>query len=120
MTPSAPDAPSARASLLVLGTAAFLVQADSRVVDPLLKLIAADFHVSKEAATLALTLYAFAYGLFQLLYGPLGDRVGKLKVMAVALGLFSLGELAGAFMPSLPLFTALRFLTGMMAAAVIP
>ena len=111
---------SGRASLLVLGTAAFLVQADSRVVDPLLKLIAGDFQVTKEAASIALTLYAFAYGLFQLVYGPLGDRVGKLKVMAGALALFSLGEVVGTFMPSLPLFTLLRFLTGMAAAAVIP
>ena len=83
---SAPGA-SGRASLLVLGTAAFLVQADSRVVDPLLKLIAGDFQVTKEAASIALTLYAFAYGLFQLVYGPLGDRIGKLKVMAGALAL---------------------------------
>lgn len=118
--PSASATPSARASLLVLGTAAFLVQADSRVMDPLLKLIAGDFHTTKEGATIALTLYAFAYGLFQLFYGPLGDRVGKLKVMAGALALFSLGEALGTLMPSLPLFTTLRFLTGMAAAAVIP
>ncbi|MBB6048823.1 MFS transporter [Armatimonas rosea] len=120
MTSSASASDAPRASLLVLGTAAFLVQADSRVVDPLLKIIAGDFHVTKEGASIALTLYAFAYGLFQLFYGPLGDRIGKLKVMAAALGAFSLTELAGTFMPSLPLFTVLRFLTGMCAAAVIP
>jgi MFS transporter, YNFM family, putative membrane transport protein len=117
---AASDVPSPRASLLVLGTAAFLVQADSRVIDPLLKLIAGDFQTTKESATLALTLYAFAYGLFQLIYGPLGDRIGKLKVMAAALAAFSVTELAGTLMPSLPLFTMLRFLTGMAAAAVIP
>ena len=117
MTPSASDVSSARASLLVLGTAAFLVQADARVMDPLLKIVASDLHVTKEGASIALTLYAFAYGLFQLFYGPLGDRIGKLKVMAAALGLFALGEVLGSFMPNLPLFTALRFLTGTVAAA---
>ncbi|WP_395138334.1 MFS transporter [Armatimonas sp.] len=120
MTPSASDVSSARASLLVLGTAAFLVQADARVMDPLLKIVASDLHVTKEGASIALTLYAFAYGLFQLFYGPLGDRIGKLRVMAAALGLFALGEVLGSFMPNLPLFTALRFLTGTVAAAVIP
>lgn len=111
---------SSRASLLILGLGAFLVQADARVMDPLLKTVAADFQIAKESASFVLTLYLLSYGLFQLLYGPLGDRVGKLRVMAVALGLFALGELVCATMRSLPLFATLRFVNGMFAAAVIP
>ncbi len=116
---SAPS-PTGRASLLVLGMAAFLVQADARVMDPLLKVLAGDFHITKESASFVITLYAFSYGLFQLFYGPLGDRVGKLRVMAGALGLFALGELVCAAMSNLPLFASLRFINGMFAAAVIP
>jgi predicted MFS family arabinose efflux permease len=113
---SAPD----RASLLVLGAAAFMVQADARVIDPLLHVVASDFHVTPPAAAVVISSYALPYGLFQLLYGPIGDRVGKLRVMAACLALFSFGTFACAFVPGIPVFALLRFLTGVVAAAVIP
>jgi predicted MFS family arabinose efflux permease len=116
------DAPRARdrASLLVLGAAAFMVQADARVIDPLLHVVASDFHITPPAAAVVISSYALPYGLFQLLYGPIGDRVGKLRVMAACLALFSFGTFACAFVPSIPVFALLRFLTGVVAAAVIP
>lgn len=109
-----------RASLLVLGMAAFMVQADARVIDPLLHVIARDFQITPPAAAVLISSYALPYGLFQLLYGPIGDRVGKLRVMASCLSVFSFGTFACAFMPTIPAFAILRFLTGVAAAAVIP
>jgi predicted MFS family arabinose efflux permease len=109
-----------RASLLVLGAAAFMVQADARVIDPLLHVVATDFHTTPPAAAVIISSYALPYGLFQLLYGPIGDRVGKLRVMAACLGVFSVGTFACAFVPNIPVFAILRFLTGVVAAAVIP
>jgi MFS transporter, YNFM family, putative membrane transport protein len=109
-----------RASLLMLGSAAFLVSADARVIDPLLKIIAAEFGVSNESAALSISAYALPYGLCQLFYGPLGDRVGPLKVMSTVMTLFAVGTLACAFVPSLWLFLALRLLTGIVAAGIIP
>lgn len=112
----APD----RASLFVLGMAAFLVQADARVIDPLLHVIAKDFQTIPPNAAIVISSYALPYGLFQLFYGPLGDRIGKLRVMAACLALFAVGTFACAFVPSLAVFAVLRFLTGAAAAAVIP
>jgi len=109
-----------RASLLVLGVAAFMVQADARVIDPLLHVISKDFHTTPPAAAVVISAYALPYGLFQLLYGPVGDRVGKIRVMASCLAVFSFGTFACAFVPSIPVFATLRFLTGVVAAAVIP
>ena len=109
-----------RASLLVMGLAAFMVQADARVIDPLLHVVAHDFHTTPPAVAIVISAYALPYGLFQLLYGPIGDRVGKLRVMAACLSLFSVGTFACAFVPSIPVFAILRFLTGVVAAAVIP
>ncbi len=109
-----------RASLLVLGSAAFLVSADARVIDPLLKIIAAEFTVPKESAALTVSAYALPYGFCQLFYGPMGDRVGKLRVMSTAMLLFSLGTALCAAVPNLWTFIGLRFLTGVVAAAVIP
>jgi YNFM family putative membrane transporter len=118
-----PDAPTPaldRASLVVLGMAAFMVQADARVIDPLLHVIARDFHTTPPSAAIVISSYALPYGLFQLFYGPLGDRIGKLRVMAACLAFFAFGTFACAFVPNLPVFALLRFLTGVVAAAVIP
>ena len=116
----APPAALERASLLVLGMAAFMVQADARVIDPLLHVIARDFHTIPPNAAIVISSYALPYGLFQLLYGPLGDRIGKLRVMAACLAVFSVGTFACAFVPNIPVFAVLRFLTGVAAAAVVP
>jgi len=109
-----------RASLITLGAAAFLVSADARVIDPLLKIIAGEFGVSTERAALTVSAYAIPYGLCQLFYGSLGDRVGPLRVMASVMALFSLGTLACAAVPNLWTFIALRLLTGAVAAGIIP
>src|SRR5437763_1633451 len=75
---------------------------------------------SAAAAAILISSYALPYGLFQLLYGPIGDRIGKLRVMAACLALFSFGTFACAFVPTIPVFALLRFATGVVAAAVIP
>jgi predicted MFS family arabinose efflux permease len=60
------------------------------------------------------------YGFFQLFYGPLSDRVGKVKVVAFAMVLFSVGTALCGASTSLPVVTLLRFLTGIAAAAIFP
>jgi predicted MFS family arabinose efflux permease len=86
----------------------------------LLHVIARDFHTIPPNAAIVISSYALPYGLFQLFYGPLGDRIGKLRVIAACLALFAVGTFACAFVPNLPVFALLRFLTGVAAAAVVP
>ena len=50
----------------------------------------------------------------------MGDRIGKLKVISGALIAFAVGTAACAFVPNILLLTLLRFLTGMVAAGIIP
>jgi predicted MFS family arabinose efflux permease len=100
--------------------AAFMVQADARVIDPLLHVVATDFHTTVPAAAIVISAYALPYGLFQLLWGPVGDRIGKIRVVATCLAVFSFGTFACAFVPNIAVFAALRFLTGVAAAAVVP
>jgi len=100
--------------------AAFMVQADARVIDPLLHVVATEFRTTLPAAALVISAYALPYGLFQLLYGPVGDRVGKVRVIAACLAVFSFGTFACAFVPTIAVFALLRFLTGVAAAAVVP
>jgi len=109
-----------RPLLLALGLATFMVSLDGRVVAPLLPAIAHDFHTSIARAGYVVSGYLLPYGLFQLAYGPLADRFGKVRVSVYAMAAFSLGTaLCGAF-ASFSAILLLRALTGAAAAALIP
>ena len=109
-----------RRLLLALVAAIFMINLDSRAVTPLLPTIAADLRTTVSAAGAIVTAYVLPYGLFQLVYGPLSDRFGKVGVVAWAMVFFSLGTALCGLPPSLPGIVALRFLTGTAAAAVFP
>ena len=108
------------APLGILSAAIFLVAADTRMIDPLLPLLADQFGTTVSDAALVVTAYAIPYGLLQLLYGPLGDRRGKLRVMAAAMAVFALGTGTCALAPNFPALVFLRLLTGAAAAAIFP
>jgi predicted MFS family arabinose efflux permease len=117
---TASDSAEQRRLLMILGAAIFMINLDSRVVTPLLPTIANDFNTTVSAAGSLVTAYVLPYGLFQLVYGPLADRFGKVRVVAWAMVLFSIGTALCGLPPSLPAIVALRFLTGVAAAAVFP
>ena len=87
-----------RPLLLALGLATFMVSLDARVVAPLLPAIAHDFQTTIARAGYVVSGYLLPYGLFQLAYGPLADRFGKVRVSVFAMAAFSVGTaLCGAF-----------------------
>ena len=53
-----------------------------RVADPLVPQVAADFGVTSGGAAIIVTAFALAYGLCQMLWGPVGDRFGKYRTVA--------------------------------------
>jgi predicted MFS family arabinose efflux permease len=107
-------------SLLLLASAGFVSGLTMRVAEPLLPKVAHDFGVSLAAAGVLITGFTLAYGLFQLVHGPLGDRIGKLRAVTIALLLTALACAACALASSLETLALYRFLTGMTAGAVIP
>lgn len=109
-----------RRLLLALIGAIFMINLDARVVTPLLPTIAADLKTTVAATGSIVTAYVLPYGLFQLVYGPLSDRFGKVTVVSWAMVFFSLGTALCGLPPTLPAIVALRFVTGVAAAAVFP
>ena len=107
-------------AIALLAAAAFVSTATVRVADPLLPMVAREFAVSPAAASVIATSAALAYGLFQIFYGSLGDRFGKITVIAVATGLSALSTAAAALADNLALLGLLRFISGGTAAAVVP
>src|SRR5437764_8056715 len=70
-------------SIVLLACAGFASQAMVRVTDSLLPQIAADFGTSVGEASIVVAAYAFSHGSIQLIIGPVGDRFGKYRTVAV-------------------------------------
>jgi len=106
--------------IIVLGLAGFIVMADNWVVAPLLPSIARTMGVEPARAGILIAAYMLPFGLFQLLYGPLADRFGKLRVVGVSLVFFTVATGLTAFGVDLGDLTLYRALTGIFAAATMP
>ena len=104
----------------MLGLAGFIVMADNWVVSPLLPTMARDFSVDPARAGVLIAAYMLPFGIFQLLYGPLADRFGKLRVVTVSLALFAFATALCASATGLADLTAFRAITGIFAAATMP
>lgn len=104
----------------LLGACCFASMAALRVCDTLLPVLAEDFSVTVGQAARAIFAFAIAYGLFQLFFGPMGDRYGKLRIISIC----SLASVVGngmAFLaPSLDWLVAARVLSGASAAGIFP
>lgn len=106
--------------LYMLSVAGLLVNSDARALAPVLPAIAASFGASIAQAGLLVTAYALPYGLCQVLYGPLADRYGKVRIVAISTTVFGLGAVGCSLGGSLAHLVGLRALTGAFAAGIVP
>jgi MFS transporter, YNFM family, putative membrane transport protein len=109
-----------RRDVLLLSLAAFASAASLRATDPLLPLIAAEFATTAGSASAAITGFVLSYGLLQVVYGPLGDRFGRIRTIAAASLVSAFGSAACALAPSLEALVAARFASGATIGALIP
>ena len=65
-------------AIIALSGAAFGSGMSMRVMDPMLVQLASDFSITLSTPSQVITVFGLAYGLFQLLFGPLGDRYGNI------------------------------------------
>ena len=77
----------------------FVVMVDGRVMTAMLPDIARDLDATVAATGIAVTTYLLAYGVFQLAYGPVSDRVGAIRVMSVAAIVFAAVLASAAAIP---------------------
>lgn len=83
-TPAHPPHAGPAGYLLAVGMASFASSAALRLCDAMLPALARDFGVTLAYASWTTSAYALAYGLLQLVYGTLGDRHGKWRVVTLA------------------------------------
>jgi MFS transporter, YNFM family, putative membrane transport protein len=106
--------------IVLLSAAAFASVATMRVADPLLPQVAQEFGVSAGEASVIATAFALAYGFCQLVYGVLGDRFGKYRLVTLATLASALTVGSAAFASSLAMLGVARLAAGATAAAIVP
>lgn len=85
---------------------------------PALPAISAHFGLDNpNRAQLVITLYSLGFGLGQPVWGPITDRYGRKRVLAVALTGFAVTGLAAFFAGSFVLLALARLVQGLFAAA---
>ncbi len=106
--------------LRLLMAAAFISTFDRFTIAPMLVTIAADLGVTLAAVSAAASLYFLLYGLMQPVWGMLSDRLGRVRVIRLALILALVPGLVSAFAPNLAVLVVARAFAGGLFAAVIP
>ena len=109
-----------RQYLQILGLAGFASMAAMRICDPMLVVLSDEFRVSTGDASAVVSVYAVVYGFAQLLYGPMGDRFGKLRVVSLAVLACAVFSAITALSATLPMLVIMRGFMGLAGAGIIP
>src|SRR5258705_11068242 len=76
---------------------------------PALPAIAADLHTTTAATQMTLMSFFMAFGLCQIVYGPVSDMIGRKPPLYFGLALFIGGAVGWAPAPSVELLIPFRF-----------
>jgi predicted MFS family arabinose efflux permease len=106
--------------LTLLFIMSFLVFVDVRILTPVLPSISDSLGSSPGSVGLAMTTYSFAYGIGQLIFGPLSDRLSRIAVVRAASIGFSVFTIFSALTVTTWQFIGARLLVGTFAGGVIP
>lgn len=107
-------------AILLLALAAFVSSSAFRICDPMLPQLATEFGASTGQAGATVTAFAVAYGLLQMFFGPVGDRYGKFRVVAIATCACAIGSAGAVFAPSLDVLIVCRVLSGAAGGGIVP
>ena len=109
-----------RRSILLLSFSTFSSMSAQRICDAMLPELSREFGVSLAQAAQVVSAFAVVYGLSQLFYGPMGDRLGKYRVVTFTTMGCSIGSAMAFFASSLDWLVLARVLVALGAAAIIP
>lgn len=111
---------SPRNLILILATSGFAGTFSSRAVEPMVGIIARDLHSSPQTIALLSAAFALPYAFIQPVLGPIGDALGKERIMKVALSLLFLALASSCFAPDVNSLFILRIIAGMAAGGAVP
>ena len=106
--------------IMVLGLMAFLANGDNYAAAPLIINISRDLNLTISVAAMSVTAYMLAFGVFTLIFGPLSDRYGKVKIINIAAMGTAIFSMLGAFAFNLPSLIFFRAMNGAFGAGIFP
>jgi MFS family permease len=110
-----------RSTILILGTAQFVMVLDTTVMNVSISQVVADLDTTVPAVQLAITAYALVMAAFMLTGAKLGDMFGRRRIFAIGLGIYGTGSLITALSPNIGvLLVGWSFVEGIGAVLVIP
>ena len=92
----------------------------SRATDPIIPPIAHDIQVDPNAVALLTTAFALPFALVQPILGPVGDMVGKVRVMIACLAVTILAMLASGLATNFTVLLVARIVAGAAAGGIFP
>ncbi|TKK36904.1 MFS transporter [Pseudomonas fluorescens] len=114
------NAPAPSRSLLFLLVAlTALGEVSTQLIIPGLDAIEHALQAPQGSALMALSAFVAAFGLGQLLFGPLSDRIGRRPVLIGGLALYVVATLAMLLVTDIQQFIAARVLQGLGACAAL-
>lgn len=112
--------PSKDKMLLVLGLMFFCANGDNYAAASLLSDIAEDLNIPLSGAALSVTAYMTAMGICTLIFGPLSDRFGKVRIINIAAFGTAVFSILGAVSFNLPSLAFFRTMNGICGAGIFP
>jgi MFS family permease len=110
-----------RATILILGTAQFIMVLDTTVMNVSISEVVSDLDTTVSAVQLAITAYALVMAAFMLTGAKLGDMFGRRRIFSIGLGVYGAGSLITALSPNVGVLLFGWSLTeGIGACLVIP
>jgi len=111
---------SLRRLLTTLALGAFSATLVTRITDPLVTVLAHDLGSTADKVALLASAFALPFALVQPILGPVGDALGKRRVIATCLMLLTVLLVVSAFAWDLQVLLILRTLAGLAAGGVMP
>jgi DHA1 family inner membrane transport protein len=118
--PKRPDDRQARGLIARLSLIGFITALASRATDPIIPPIAQEINVDPNAVALLTTAFALPFALVQPVLGPIGDMVGKVRVMIACLAVTILAMLASALATDFTMLLTARIVAGIAAGGIFP
>ena len=106
--------------LLATSLPMFMATLDNLVMTSALPVIRADLGASVEQLQWFVNAYTLAFATFMLPAAALGDRVGRRRVFAAGVALFTVASVAAALSTTSEALIAARTVQGLGAAAILP
>jgi predicted MFS family arabinose efflux permease len=109
-----------RAFIWILAVSGFASTFSGRAVEPMIGVIARDLSARPETVALLAAAFALPYAFIQPILGPIGDAVGKERVMKICLLVLVLALMGSVVAPNAAILFGLRMVAGAAAGGVVP